>query len=201
MHLFKRMKLEEEDQLKINKLNQKIEESSDFRESLTISLIHHVENLLNYNPYLQNSTSSRKECNEFDNILNDYIDTEPLFLTISKEITNYSDEIVRLMGPQENLAYWRKFHDLDYFFGDIFAKRNSMESFNCIPLNLGKNDCASALDFIIKNKVDLISYKKGSSQTICEKTLANWNYSQRVFEYVLKSTNWEKEELIYYNSW
>jgi len=67
---------------------------------------------------------------------------------------NVRDDSMGRKEPLEELAYWRKHHDLHGWMERLYrAKGGDKESFNCVPLRLTKADIACLEHDVLTNRL------------------------------------------------
>ena len=97
-------------------------------------------------------------------------------------------------APNEEIGDWRKHANLHGYMESLYVARGGTEQFNCIPLELTKNDCENIIEFSKGPGFETAqgffwgeSNKRDDDETIKHMTKA--------LEYI------EKGYKIYYDSW
>ena len=97
--------------------------------------------------------------------------------------------------PQEHIGDWRKHANLHGYMENLYRKRGgTAESFNCIPLELTKEDCEEIIELSKDNNLELAEgFFWGAS---------NEEDNEDTIEYMKKAIQAiEAGSKVYYDSW
>ena len=192
MYLYKRKKLNEEEEKEL-KIQEKIyqEASKKLEEIMTPIYDKYKDKLKNY------FSEERKKAQE------DY--QEELKNTSSykmqKNIKEKANKRIEEIKSETEIGYWRKHADLHGYMEDLYIERGGREEFNCVEIDLYKEDCEEIIAFArerLEENEDEVEHTTGFFFGQTQKE--DWEETIKIFENALNTVNFDTEE-IYYNSW
>lgn len=103
-------------------------------------------------------------------------------------------------NEEQEIGYFRKHSDLHGYMEELYIKNGGVEEFNCVPLLLPKEELIKIRELA---KLELLHggvFNEARGFFWGESTKEDWKETVRIFDDILRDTDFEKEE-IYYDSW
>ena len=202
MYLNKRNKLNTKEQKELKEINSKLEQVQK-----KINIIFEEIDAKITAEYVLDSNLEEGKKKPFHDILekqkmcSKMLDESEEYQALSQqqeEIEYARQDILQ----DEEVGYWRKHSDLNGYFCGIYEDRaENIETFNCIPLVLSKEDCIEVLNMsknILEGK-DEVTHHSGFFWG--ESCPEDWQDTVKIFSRVIEETDFDKEEIVYSCWW